>query len=64
MGEDDLAKLKELLSDAESCGRLSQWEESFLNDLRERVLTYGDRILISGKQQAVIDRIEGKTYAT
>ena len=55
--------LKELLSDAESCARLSNWEEQFLNSMRERVLQYGDRVTLSPAQQDALSRIEGKVYA-
>ena len=57
------ADLKELLKDAESCARLSQFEEEFVDGLRERVLIYGDRTRVSDAQWTVIRRIEGKVYA-
>ncbi len=56
------AALKELLHDAESCARLSQWEEEFLDDLRSRALLYKENIRLSDKQWEVIRRIEGKVY--
>jgi hypothetical protein len=57
------AVLRELLSDAESCARLSQWEEGFLSDLRGRVLVYGERTRISRRQRETLNRIEQKVYA-
>jgi len=58
------ARLKEILSDAESCARLTDWEETFCDDLRTRMLAYGDRMRLSDKQEAVVMRIEAKVYAT
>ena len=68
MQADDLdpkayANLQELLKDAESCARLSQWEEEFLSDTRDRVLLYKERTRISDAQWNVLHRIEGKVYA-
>ncbi len=57
------ASLKELLKDAESCARLSVWEEGFLSDLRDRALLYKANIRLSDSQLEVIRRIEGKVYA-
>lgn len=60
--ETRLAQLRELLKDAESCARLSQWEEEFLDDFRTRVLQYGADVRISEAQERVLQRIEGKVY--
>jgi hypothetical protein len=57
------AELSELLRDAESCARLSQWEEEFLSDLRSRALIYKDDLRISDKQWGALRRIEEKVYA-
>lgn len=57
------AALKELLKDAESCARMTVWEEGFLDDLRSRVLLYKANIRLSDSQREVIRRIEGKVYA-
>jgi hypothetical protein len=54
--------IREILKDAESCARLSQWEEEFCDDMRTRLLTYGDKITVSDKQEAVLLRIETKLY--
>ena len=59
-----LKQLKELLSDAEACARLTDWEEDFLDSMREKVLTYGLRLNLSDKQEDVLSRIETKGYAT
>ena len=59
-----LKQLKELLSDAEACARLTDWEEDFLDSTREKVLTYGLRLNLSDKQEDVLSRTETKVYAT
>ena len=58
-----LKQLEELLSDAEACARLTDWEEEFLDSMREKVLTYGIRLNLSDKQEDVLERIESKVYA-
>lgn len=63
MTDQELAGLTELLKDAASCARLSQWEEEFLDDFRHRVLIYGERINVSDSQWRVIRSIEEKVYA-
>ncbi len=57
------ANLQELLKDAEACTRLSQWEEEFLSEMRDRVLLYKERTRISDAQWSALHRIEGKVYA-
>lgn len=52
----------ELLHDAESSTRLNDWENNFLDELRDRVVQYGDRTIISSRQWAVIMRIDAKLY--
>jgi hypothetical protein len=59
---DDFDRVREILKDAESSTRLSDWEQNFLDDLRDRVLRYGDATRMSDKQMAVIDRIEQRLY--
>jgi hypothetical protein len=59
----DVANLKELCQDAESCGRLSKFEEEFLDSMREKVLTFGDRVFLTPGQQGVLVSIERKVYA-
>lgn len=59
---DDYERVCEILKDAESSTRFSDWEQSFLDDLRDRVLRYGDATRVSDRQMAVIDRIEQRLY--
>jgi hypothetical protein len=59
-----LAGLRELLRDAESCARLNQYEEDFLDGMRARVLIHAADTHVSDKQWTVLQRIEGKVYAT
>lgn len=63
MDDKEFAELTETLRDAESCARLSQWEEEFLDDLRGRVLTYKERTRISDRQYEILGRIRSKVYA-
>ena len=63
MTDQEHRQLVEVLKDAESCARLSQWEEEFLDDMRGRVLTQGVDLAVSDKQWGVIRRIEEKVYA-
>jgi hypothetical protein len=63
LDEKAYAGLQELLKDAESCTRLSQWEEEFLSDMRGRVLVHKERTHISDAQWRVLQRIEEKVYA-
>lgn len=56
-------QVKELMADAETCARLSQWEEEFCDSMRTKLLTYGENITLSDKQIEVLRRIEEKVYA-
>lgn len=56
------ADLKELLKDAESCARLSDWEEEFLSSMRDRVLLNESNTRVSDAQSSVLKRIEAKVY--
>ena len=61
--ETRLKRLKELLKDAESCARLTQWEEEFLDGFRTRVASYGEGLRISDAQEMTLQKIEAKVYA-
>lgn len=63
LSDKQYAGLVELLKDAESCARLTNWEEDFLSDLRERVLIHQENTRVSERQWEVLQRIEGKVYA-
>jgi hypothetical protein len=63
LSDKELADLRELLKDSESCARLTQWDEEFLSDMRHRVLIYGAKARISDAQWTVIRRLEEKVYA-
>ncbi len=62
--EDQLAKLSELLVDAASCQRLTQWERDFVADFTKRLEEWGPRITVSPRQWDVFERLSGKVYAT
>jgi hypothetical protein len=38
-------------------GELSDWERGFIQDTAERLEKYGDRVRVSDKQWAVLNRI-------
>ncbi len=63
MTDQEHRELVEILKDAESCPRLSQWEDEFCSDMRDCVLVQGVALNVSEKQWQVIHRIEGKIYA-
>lgn len=58
-----LAKLRELLKDAETCGRLNNFEQNFLADRQAQLAQYGDDIRLSEKQRGVLRKIEEHVYA-
>jgi hypothetical protein len=61
--EEDKA-LNELLGDAVTCPRLSDWEEGFLANIRIQLARQGSALLLSDKQREALKRIEAKVYAT
>jgi hypothetical protein len=63
LDEQQVERLRELLFDAESCARLLQWEEEFLDDMRSRFLVHAEKMRISDKQWEILRRIEEKVYA-
>ena len=40
--------------------QLSEWENSFVSDFVDRLGKYGEKLNLSPKQQAVLDRIDEK----
>ena len=62
-GQEGSERLLEILDDAiTNYHRLTEWENGFCDDLRERVCYYGGRTRISPKQWAIVERIETKLY--
>lgn len=57
-------ELVELLSDAQDCHRLTQWEQEFIDSMQQRVDAMGNRIQISTKQDEILNRIKVIVYAT
>ncbi len=57
------AEVRELMKDAESCARLTQWEEEFCDTIRGNLLTRGEDLWLSDNQINVLRRIEEKVYA-
>jgi hypothetical protein len=54
--------LEQLLAESEDVPVLSDWEESFLDDIRDRFIQYGARTRISAKQSEILHRIEAKLF--
>jgi hypothetical protein len=63
LNDRDYADLVELLKDAESSARLSDWEEDFLSSIRGKVLTQGRAVRVSERQDASLNKIREKVYA-
>lgn len=62
LDDDELKRIKEILSDAETSARLNNWETEFCDSIRDRITEYGNRARISDAQWGVIERIESKLY--
>jgi hypothetical protein len=60
---DELDHIVDILHDAESTTRLTDWENGFLDDLRDRVVRFGERTFLSDRQRAALNRIEAKLYS-
>lgn len=63
MDEKEFAGITEVIRDAESCARLSQWEEEFCPDMRGRLASRSAATPVSDAQWRVIRRIQEKVYA-
>lgn len=57
-------QLVEILEDADTCPRLTEWEREFLASLGRGLLMLRDAFEMTPRQEAVVDRIEQKIYAT
>lgn len=61
LDETQLGRLTEILEAAENAsGRLSSWENNFIDDTRTRYEEYGPNIKVSSKQWDVLERIYEK----
>ena len=59
--EDHRKELDALLAKClEHDDKLSEWEQSFVNDFVERLEKWGEKLNVSDKQQCVFDRIAAK----
>lgn len=59
----EFERVAEILADAEENGdELTEWEQGFCEDLRERFVQYGKRTRISERQMEIVDRIGNKLY--
>jgi hypothetical protein len=58
----EVGRLNDIIDEADGSFALNQWEEEFLDDIRERLVQYGEKTRISEKMWEIIDRIEGKLF--
>ena len=63
LSDKEYAELKELLNDAKWCARLTPFESSFVSSVQAKVEEYGRRVLISERQQMVLEQIQQRVYA-
>ena len=62
---EELDKYLELIEETEAHpDRLTDWEINFLPSIKEVLLIYKESSNISEKQEAILERIEKKMYAT
>jgi hypothetical protein len=62
---DDAERLEAILqaaTESRDAGLLTDWEINFSNDMRDRFETYGNRMYVSEKQWAILDRLETKMH--
>jgi hypothetical protein len=62
----DYNRVVELCDDcaeAAQMGRLTKWEEQFIEDIGARIAEYGRNTRLSEKQWEIIDRLEEKVYS-
>lgn len=62
MNDQEYRQITEIMRDAESCARLTQWEEEFCSDMRGQLLTMKEGARVSDKQWVIVRRIEEKIY--
>ena len=56
----NLKRLDWILVKAGEASTLTAWEEAFINDFVERREKYGDKLLVSERQEEILERIGGK----
>ena len=52
--------IADLLDAADGHPDLTEWEEDFIADMRQRYVQYGDRTVLSERQEESLDRIRRK----
>jgi hypothetical protein len=60
LSDAELARVEDILSEAEHTNVLTQFEEEFCDSLRERHAAYGAKTRISDRMWEIIGRIEEK----
>jgi hypothetical protein len=63
MEDKEYADFKELLADAETCARLTSYEENFIASMKDKDLRWGKRLDLTPRQQDVLEDIRRKVYA-
>jgi hypothetical protein len=59
--DDELTRLMEFIEDAEHHSeKLTDWEVSFCEDMRDRILDYGSTTMVSDEQWLKMDEIAKK----
>lgn len=61
LGKDGLKWLADLHGEAEDSPQLlSEWEQTFMDDMYDKACEHGIKLLISEKQNAILERIAKK----
>jgi hypothetical protein len=58
--DDELERIREIVSEAEHSNVLTDWEAAFIDDVGDRLLDYGNKTRISDKMWEIINRIGEK----
>jgi len=60
LSDAEFARVREIVSEAEHSNVLTDWEASFIDDVGDRLLDYGNKTRISERMWEIIDRIGEK----
>jgi hypothetical protein len=60
LSDDELERVKDIVDDAAHSNLLTQWEEEFVDGVRDRVAEYGARARISDRMWEILDKIGEK----
>jgi hypothetical protein len=63
LSQAEMRRLNEIIDEADHPRSvLNNWEEEFVDDIRERLAEYGEKTRISGPMWEILNRIEGKLF--